>query len=69
MKSDSKSGSGDRRSEVVDNASKAARDNKSRQLNPQHAAYWRARGYPGRPDPSSDGTPKKSPKKSRKKSR
>ena len=60
MKSDSKSGSGDRRSDAVDYASKAARDNRARQLNPQHDSYWRARGYEGRPDPSPDGTSKKS---------
>ena len=39
---------------------KTDRDNRSRQLNPQHDAYWRARGYERRPGPSLDGTPKKS---------
>ena len=38
----------------------AARDNRSRQLNPQHDTYWRDRGYGRRPGPSPDGTPKKS---------
>ena len=60
MKSDSKSGSGDQRSDAVDYASKAARDNRSRQLNPQHETFWRDRGYEGRPAPSPDGTSKKS---------
>ena len=59
MKSDSKSGSGGRRSDAADSASKAARDNRSRQLNPEHPTYWRARGYEGCPDPSPDGTSKK----------
>ena len=44
---------------------KAARDNRSQQLNPEHPTFWRGRGYEGRPDPSPDGTPKKSRKKSR----
>ena len=39
---------------------KAARDNRSRQLNPQHDTYWRDRGYEGRLDPSPDGSSKKS---------
>ena len=29
--------------------SKADHDNRSRQLNPEHPAYWQARGLPGRP--------------------
>jgi hypothetical protein len=29
---------------------KAARDNRSRQLNSEHDAYWRSRGEPGRPE-------------------
>lgn len=32
------------------NHDKAARDNRSRQLNPEHDAYWRSRGEPGRPE-------------------
>ena len=65
VKSDSKSGSGVRRSEAVDNVSKAARDNRAQQLNPQHDTYWRDRGYEGRPEPPPDGTSKKFRKKSR----
>ena len=60
MKSGSKSGYGDRRSYAVDYASKAARDNRSRQLNPQHDAYWRSRAYGGRPGSSRHGSSKKS---------
>ena len=56
----SKSGSGGRRRGDDDKSSKDTRDNRARQLNPQHDTYWRDRGYEGRPDPSSDGTPKKS---------
>ena len=56
----SKSGSGGHRRGGGDKSSKAARDNFSRQRNPQHDTYWRARGYEGRPDPSPDGTSKKS---------
>ena len=37
-------------------AAKAANDNRSRQLNPQHDAYWLGRGYPGRPDKSGGGS-------------
>ena len=59
VKCDSKSGSGDRRSDAVDYASKAARDNRSRQLNPQHETYWRDRGYERRPVPSPEGSSKK----------
>ena len=51
----SKSVSVARHGGAVDNASKAARDNRSRQLNPQHDTYWRNRGHEGRPDPSPDG--------------
>lgn len=29
-----------------------AADNRSRQLNPEHDAYWRSRGEEGRPDSS-----------------
>ena len=60
MNKKSNSGSGMRQSGAVGYASKAARDNRASQLNPQHDAYWRARGYEGRPDPSPDGIPKKS---------
>ena len=41
-------------------ADKAARDNRARQLNPEHNAYWKARGLDGRPDSSSGGAVKKS---------
>ena len=30
-------------------SSKADRDNRSRQLNPEHPVYWQERGLPGRP--------------------
>lgn len=30
-------------------------DNRSRQLNPEHDAYWRSRGEEGRPDSSRTG--------------
>ena len=56
----SKSGFDGRRQGGDDKSSKAARDNYSRQLNPQHDTYWRDRGYEGRPDPSPDGFSKKS---------
>ena len=55
--SKSKSRSGGHRGSGDD---KVARDNYSRQLNPQHDTYWRARGYQGRPEPFPDGTSKKS---------
>ena len=58
VKSNTKSGSGGRRSEAADRASKAACDNRSRQLNPQHDAYWRGRGHEAHPHPSPDGTSK-----------
>lgn len=32
-----------------------AADNRSRQLNPEHDAYWRSRGEEGRPDSSRTG--------------
>jgi hypothetical protein len=32
-----------------------ALDNRSRQLNPEHDAYWRSRGAEGRPDNSHTG--------------
>lgn len=35
---------------------KATDDNRSRQLNPEHDAYWQSRGEPGRPEDGS-GTP------------
>ena len=60
MSRSSKSASGRRQGSGVDNVSKAARDNRARQLDPQHDTYWRGRGYEGRPDPSPDGTSKKS---------
>ena len=60
MNRKSNSGSGMRQSGAVDNASKAARDNRARQLNPQNDAYWRCRGYKRRPELSPDGTSKKS---------
>ena len=41
-------------------ADKAARDNRSRQLNPEHDAYWKARGIDGRPNSSPGGAVKKS---------
>ena len=56
----SKSGPGGRRQGGDDKSPKAGRDNRSRQRNPQHDTYWRDRGYEGRPDPSPDGTSKKS---------
>ena len=56
----SSSGSGMRQSGAVDNASKATRDNRSRQLNPENDAYWRSRGHESRLDPSPDGGSKKS---------
>ena len=37
-------------------ASKDALDNRSRQLNPEHRAFWRARGLEGRPDRSGGGS-------------
>lgn len=30
----------------IDSAKQAELDNRSRQLNPQHEAYWRSRGMP-----------------------
>ena len=65
MSRSSKSASDRHQGSGVDNASTAALDNYSRQLNPQNDAYWRARGYEGRPDPSPGGASKKSRKKSR----
>ena len=56
----SKSGTGGRRWSGDDKSSKAARDNRSRRRNPEHDAYWRARGHEGRPGPSPDGASKKS---------
>ena len=41
-----------------DSPSKAALDNRSRQLNPQHATYWSDRGAPP-PDKSGGGNPPK----------
>jgi hypothetical protein len=32
----------------------ADRDNRSRQLNEEHDAYWQSRGYSGRPDDNDD---------------
>lgn len=32
-------------------------DNRSRQLNPEHDAYWRSRGEPGRPAPGDSSEP------------
>lgn len=32
-------------------------DNRSRQLNPEHDAYWRSRGEPGRPAPDGSQPP------------
>lgn len=32
-------------------------DNRSRQLNPEHDAYWRSRGEPGRPANESESSP------------
>ena len=53
----SQSGSTGRQSGAAD---KAARDNRARQLNPEHDAYWKSRGLDGRPDSSSGGAVKKS---------
>ena len=36
---------------------KTTRDNRSRQLNPKHDAYWRSRGEPGRPDGGGNVSP------------
>ena len=42
-----------------DSPSKTERDNRSRQLNPQHDTYWRDRGLPNRPDkPGGENPPK-----------
>jgi hypothetical protein len=37
--------------------SKSSNDNRSRQLNREHDAYWQSRGEPGRPDSGGGGTP------------
>lgn len=47
------------RRDGVDQASKAERDNRSRQLNPQNDTYWRDRGFDGLPDPFPGGNPHK----------
>lgn len=33
----------------MESESKSSNDNRSRQLNPEHATYWRARGHADRP--------------------
>lgn len=38
---------------------KSTHDNRSRQLNPEHDAYWQSRGEPSRPD--GDGSPAPAP--------
>ncbi|MXY40222.1 MAG: hypothetical protein F4027_11190 [Rhodospirillaceae bacterium] len=56
MKNESTSGSGQRRG-GESSASKAARDHRSDQLNPNNDKYYRSRGLTGRPDRSGGGTP------------
>ena len=52
-----KSGSGGHRKTESVHAAKAARDNRSDQLNPNNDKYYRARGLAGRPDGPGGGTP------------
>ena len=59
--SKSKSGSGENRRTESAKAAKAARDNRSRQLNPEHSAYRLSRDLPD-PKGSGNGTPAKTPK-------
>ena len=40
---------GNRKPKKQSKKSKAARDNRSRQLNDKDDAYWQSRGHPGRP--------------------
>ena len=56
MKNKSTSRSGQRRGGESD-ASKAARDNRADQLNPNNDKFHRARGLTGRPDGSEGGSP------------
>lgn len=41
-------------------------DNRSRQLNPEHDAYWRSRGEPARPASASENPPPAPAKSSQK---